>query len=528
MIKLTDARFLVLLQLIVYATLSHAEELPVMPGGPEKPNIILIVSDNQSSSLIGAYGNEDIKTPNIDRLAEQGAIFTNAFAASGVCSPTRATLLTGLLPSQTGVHNALPSDFSQESQGNWSAIQEFRNIPQTLSRSGYKTALIGKYHLGSHARSQLGFDYWLTFTSGHTKSFYNVEVVDNGEQYRVAEHLTDFWTKKAVDYINNQSLETPFFLMLAYNGPYMLPPTVIQPPSTRHKSWYSEHPPKLPQLPIHPYLENWARGEPPNSGMLNDSTHAWAAIRSLNNRTAIINTASETTMVDDGVGEVLKALQNRQIADNTLVIYTSDQGSAWGQHGLWGNSSWAYPFPVYDAHLKVPLIFYHPNRVKKGVKSTAIINQFDLFPTILDYIGHSDIRIKNTPGKSFVPLLDEESVNWDNTAFFEFITARGIRTDQWKYIKRFPDGPDELYEIVVDPEENNNLIRNDKLKPVVAQMKHRLSNFFNKYSDPKYDLWHGGSAKARLIEDYGKNHIFAERFPNWKPPFIENSVPFAE
>lgn len=494
----------------------------------KSPNVILIVSDNQSPSLIGSYGNKEIKTPNIDLLAQQGVQFNNAFAVSGVCSPTRATLLTGLLPSQTGVHNALPS-LAEKGHVSWSAIEEFRTIPQTLSQLGYRTALIGKYHLGSPFSPQLGFDEWVTFKSGHTKSFYDVEVIDNGKEYKVSEHLTDFWTKKAVDYIQRQSLDAPFFLLLAYNGPYMLPPTVNEVPRNRYADWYLKNKPNFPQHAVHPYLENWARGAAaPTEQMSNDSTHAWAAIRALNNEVAMINTASETTMVDDGVGDVMMALQKAGLDENTVVIYTSDQGSSRGEHGLWGNTSWAYPFPAYDSHLRIPLIIHHPEKIKDGFESSDTINQVDIFPTILDYIGRGDIEIKNTPGKSFLPILEGREKDWANIAFFEFMNVRGVRTADWKLIKRFPEGPNELYKVRSDPDEMNNLIEDENYRKVVVHLEKMIDTYYKKFANPKYDLWNGGTAKARLMEDYGKNHIFSERFPDWIPPLIEKNIPFQD
>ena len=179
------------------------------------PNIVLIISDNQSQSLLGTYGNSEILTPNIDQLAAEGIQFDRAFSVNGVCSPTRATLMTGLLPSQTGVHVALPTNVEV---ADWSAIEEFRNLPQTLKKVGYTTALVGKYHLGAHEKPQLGFDFWVTFPGGHTTTFYDEVVIDNGSTYRSPEHLTDFWTRRAVDFIEQQSNEQPFFLLLTYNG----------------------------------------------------------------------------------------------------------------------------------------------------------------------------------------------------------------------------------------------------------------------------------------------------------------------
>lgn len=259
---------------LIYSALLYVGLLQANEASNDRPNIILIVADNQSPSLLGAYGNSEISTPNIDQLAQQGILFSNAFASSRVCSPTRATLLTGLLPSQAGVHNALPPEYSAFGHEYWSAIEEFRTIPYTLSALGYKTALIGKYHLGSADTAQLGFDYWLTFPSGHTKSFFDVEVIDNSSRYTVKEHLTDFWTQKAVDYIGKQDAHTPFFMMLSYNGTYMLPPAVTQPSVNRHWQRYSEHTPTFPQLPVHPFLQNWAMATAaPTDEMQTDATH---------------------------------------------------------------------------------------------------------------------------------------------------------------------------------------------------------------------------------------------------------------
>ena len=180
----------------------------VLSAETARPNIILILSDNQSSTLLGTYGNQEIKTPNIDRLAQEGIRFNNAFAINGVCSPTRATLLTGLIPSQTGIHVALPSDINVPG---WSGIEEFRSLPQTLSEAGYHTGLVGKYHLGMPQTPQLGFKHWVTFPSGHTTTFYDQTVIDNGETYAVAGHLTDFWTEKALEFLAAQNEEPAFF-----------------------------------------------------------------------------------------------------------------------------------------------------------------------------------------------------------------------------------------------------------------------------------------------------------------------------
>jgi len=491
------------------------------------PNIVLIVSDNQSHSLLGTYGNDEILTPNIDQLAAEGIQFNHAFSVNGVCSPTRATLMTGLLPSQTGVHVALQMNVDVP---DWSAIEEFRNLPQTLKDAGYNTALVGKYHLGEYDKPQLGFDFWVTFPGGHTTTFYDEIVIDNGETFRSPEHLTDFWTERAIDFIEQQSDDKPFFLLLTYNGPYMLPPTVTMDPKTRHADYYTRNTPSFPQEPVHPYLENWASGRGPSGLMVKEGTTAWTAIGALNNKTAMVNTASETSMVDDGVGEVMAALKSQGLADDTLVIYTSDQGAAYGQHGLWGNTSWSFPFAAYNINMQVPLIFRHPNHIPAGVRNDRMINQVDFMPTLLEYVGFDDISIENSPGKSFAPMLSGDSIEWDDAIFFEFVTARSITTPKWKYVRRFPPSdPRELYDLSKDAGEYKNLIDSPDHADVIEALDVRLTAYFDQHADPQYDLWNGGTAKGRLLEEhYGRDDIFSDRFPGWRPPFVEKATPFHE
>ncbi len=512
------------IKLLVILFIPLVMNAPPLLSASARPNIILILSDNQSHSLLGTYGNKEIKTPNIDRLAKEGIRFNNAFAVNGVCSPTRATLLTGLIPSQTGIHVALPSDIDVP---DWSGIEEFRSLPQTLSEAGYNTGLVGKYHLGMPHNPQLGFKYWVTFPSGHTTGFYNQAVIDNGESYIVTGHLTDFWTKKALDFLSRQTSDKPFFLYLAYNGPYNLPPTVTMEPKNRHAAYYTRNTPSMPQEKIHPYLRNWAQaGRGPTSLMVKEGTTAWTAIEALNNRTAMINVASETAMVDDGIGELIQKLEELGIDDNTVMIYTSDQGASYGQHGLWGNTSWSFPFTAHNINMQIPLIVRHPGRIPIGIESDRFINQFDLFPTLLGYIGLDDKRIVNTPGEDFTPLLLGQNIDeWEDAAFFEFVTVRVIRTPRWKFMKRLDDDePNTLYDLSNDPEERVNLIDDPAYMNIVKELDRRLEDFFDEYGNDAYDLWKGGTAKGILLQKYyGRNDIFSSRFSDWKEPSLEKA-----
>ena len=354
-----------------------------------RPNIVIIMTDNQSPSLLGTYGNSEIRTPSIDRLAEEGLKFNRAFSVSGVCSPTRATFLTGLLPSQHGVHNALPD----RSRGggklmpeSWSAIQEFTNLPEALADLGYVTGLVGKFHLGTHESPQLGFDYWVTFGSGHTMDFYGTEIFDNGSVYTETGHMTDLWTRKAEAFIAKQSLDRPFFLFLSYNGPYMLPPVVLKEPRNAHVEYYRAAPPSMPQEPMHPNLMNMASRNKPSPVLFRVGFGGWPHLMTINNPQAMINLASEMSTVDDGIGRVMSTLKRHGFDSNTLVVFTSDQGSLYGQHGLWGNTSAWWPPTTYDENMRVPLIFRHPGRIDPGEETDLMVNQFDFLPTILDYV----------------------------------------------------------------------------------------------------------------------------------------------
>jgi len=516
------------MRLSLYLVLGLTVSFFVPAGAAERPNLLLIVTDNQSASLLGAYGNTEIRTPNIDRLARQGMLFERAYAASGVCSPSRASLLTGLMPSQHGVHNGLPQRIGVPG---WSGIEEFRTLPQTLSDAGYEAALVGKWHLGVSDTPQVGFEHWVTFLGGHTSSFVDAEIFDNGRSYNVeelGEHLTDFWTRRAVEFLRARESTRPFFLMLSYNGPYMLPPTVNEPPTNRFATTYEGVSLSMPQEPVHPYLRAWAKQNSFEMPGVVGGTWGWAAIDALNNRRAMLNVAAEMSMVDDGIGRVLAELENLGLDENTLVVFTSDQGSAFGQQGLWGNSSWGSPPPAYNSHMQVPLIFRDPGRIDAGKRRDMMIAQVDLLPTVLDYLGLADKEIADSPGRSFAPALKGESIEWKDEVFFEYITTRVVQTGKWKYTKRFADGPMELYDMENDPGETTNLAGDESRAAIAADLDARLERFFATYADPEFDVWKGGTGKALVFYGKSEDHVFVDAFPGWREPFIEKREPFRD
>src|SRR5262245_12358879 len=186
-------------------------------------NLVFILTDNQGAWTLGCYGNPDIRTPNIDRLAAEGMRFTRALSCNPVCSPTRATYLTGLIPSQHGVHSYLGGETPDAQMGPaaYDTIREFASLPKILKEAGYVCGLSGKWHLGANLHPQEGFTSWITMPVGSTFEFYDADVIENGQVRKEPRYLTDLWTERGIQFIE-QNKDRPFFLYLAYNGPYGL------------------------------------------------------------------------------------------------------------------------------------------------------------------------------------------------------------------------------------------------------------------------------------------------------------------
>lgn len=455
-------------------------------GAPaRRPNVVLILTDNHGAWTLGCYGNKDIRTPHIDRLAMQGTLFTRCFSSNAVCSPTRATLLTGLIPSQHGVHSYLRAGEPQLGPKAHSTIAEFRTLSAILAELGYFCGLVGKWHLGDNLRPQHGFRYWITMPHGHTATFYNAEVIEDGKIRREPTYLTDFWTEHGVRFIERNK-DRPFFLYLAYNGPYGLGASLLRPARNRHAAYYADKELKsFPREKVHPWL-------------FNNKEY-------INNPQAMRRYAAEISGIDDGVGRILDALDKHKLADDTLVIFTADQGLAGGHSGFWGMGDHTRPLTAYDWTMHVPLIYRQPGRIPDGKRADILVSNYDVLPTVLDQLGMKDKTPTKPalPGRSYADVLRGKVIEWDNTVFFEFENTRSIRTDQWRYIHRFPDGPNELYQLHKDPGERTNLIADSAHGAMQKQLHRRLEEFFDRYADPKYDLKRNGKSKTPLLSAKG-------------------------
>lgn len=492
--------------LAMFAGLAQAEQAPV--------NVLFILTDNQSASLLGTYGNPEIRTPNVDQLAAQGIKFNRAYAVNGMCSPTRATLMTGLMPSQHGIHNWLDDAMLKEWPQSWSAIAEFRTLPLTLKNRGYRTAMIGKWHLGQPWKASIGYQHWVTFTDGHTVDFWDNTVIENEQTYRVSDqHIVDFFTDKAVEYIEQQEDGKPFYLQLNYDGPYLNPPTNLGPARNRYYQQYVGAEFKsFPRVAFNQNMLSQLIDEDKKNPFLTGKLREAVAMH--NDPATMANVASQNTLVDDGVGKVLAALEKAGLDDNTLVIYSSDQGNFYGQHGLWEHTVVTTPSNLYETAMNVPLVMRHPKHIRAGQVSNDLIGQYDLPVTILDYLGVRDASFSGSPGKSFAPALGGRRYQSRDAIYFEQEESRGIRTQQYSYWKRLPGtGTNELYDMQQDPGQHNNVYDDPDYAGVIEKLDHQLTRFFADYSDPQYDLWRGGVAKGSVIRPEMFRRLYGD---DWK------------
>ncbi len=301
---------------LILATLAGlANSVSQAFAAEERPNLVLIMTDNHGPWTLGCYGNPEIRTPNIDRLAEHGTLFLNAFANNAVCSPTRASVLTGLMPCQHGVHRYL-SGPTQTGPQAYNTLEEFPTLPSMLVKNGYVAGLCGKWHLGDAINPHEGFSYWITKPAGHSRGFYDQEIVEAGKIHKEPAYLTDLWTEHGVRFIE-QNHDRPFFLYLTYNGPYGLGSAMREPIRNRYADYYAEHP--LKSFP-HPKPQPW-----------NYNYGTWIGDEQVKRKYA-----AEVSGVDDGVGRIMETLQKHDLTENTLVVFVADQGLAGGHAGYWG------------------------------------------------------------------------------------------------------------------------------------------------------------------------------------------------
>lgn len=434
----------------------------------KRPNIIFMLSDDQGAWAMGYAGNKHIITPNFNRLSAEGMTFSNSFCASPVCSPARATILTGKTPSQHGVQDWIRLGHYGEHAIDY--LKGFITYPEILKENGYECALSGKWHLGDVYAVKNRFpDHTYVHLKG-AGHYYNAPMVKNDELIYESKYVTDCIADDSIDYLNETvKTENPFYLSVHFTAP--------------HNPWVDgEHPKEILDLYEDCDFDDIPQGViRPNAVYRYNREDAKACLKGY---------YSAITAMDRAVGRIVAEVERLGMRDNTIIIFTSDNGFNCGHHGIWGKGNATMDLNMYETSIKVPLIISWPSVIKPGSKSEAMVSQYDYFPTLMELTGlENPYKEGETAGKSFAPILRGEEMEEHHAlvVYDEYGPVRMSRTKEWKYIHRYETGKHELYNLLKDPGEDNNLYGMPDTEPVVEEMRNILFEFYKKYSDPIND-----------------------------------------
>ncbi len=428
------------------------------------PNAVIFMTDDHGAWALGSYGCAEMHTPNLDRLAAGGARFTRAYAATPVCSPSRMTYLTGRLPSTHGVQDWLrPVDSFGPKTRRWLAGHP--TWSEILARDGYHLGMCGKWHMGEDEKAQAGFSFWATVPGGGG-TYRDPEFVKNGARARLEGFKTDLVGDAAIEFLD-QARGRPFCLLVPFYAPHT--PFDFQPDPYRHP--YDEARFScFPNADLHPWANPGLKSHHRNPR----SQHSYSAL---------------ITGVDANVGRIERRLHELGLRDNTLVVFTADQGWNAGHHGFWGKGNGTWPFNMHEESIRVPMIWNHPGRIAAGQVLAPLISSYDFFPTILDYLGVAAPADPTRPGHSYARLLRGPTGPWRDRLYFEYAFVRAVRTERLKYIERTEEWPSELYDLDADPGETRNLVDHPALRSRRDELRADLHRFFDTLGAPPLAGW---------------------------------------
>ena len=437
---------------------------------PARPNVLFVVSDDQGPWALGCAGNHEIRTPRLDRLAAGGTRFENFFCVSPVCSPARASLLTGDIPSSHGVHDWIRAGSMGPARIDYLEGQTL--ITDVVAARGYRCGLVGKWHLGASDAPRPHFVTWFAHQSG-MGPYYGAPMVDHDRPVVVDGYITEVLGDAAVAFVDDESSnESPFWLSLNFTAP--------------HYPWIDSHPKAYTDLYRDCLFES-CPDDPPHPWFIggNAAVERGRAQR----RDSLIGYFASVTAMDAAIGCVLDALDRSGLTQSTLVVFMSDNGMNVGHHGIWGKGNGTRPQNMYDTSVKVPCIFSQPGRVAAGRTSDALLSGYDVFPTVIEHLGLAYQPPRRQPGRSFEALLEGGSSSGHDelVVFDEYGPVRMVRTHEWKYVHRYPDGPHELFDMRADPGERTNLVDDPASANVVESLRQRLERWFTAFVDPARD-----------------------------------------
>lgn len=467
-----------------------------------KPNIVIILTDDHAFQTIGAYGSKYGATPNIDRIAKDGAVFNNAFVANSICAPSRAILLTGKYSHINGM---------RDNHDKFNASQDV--FPRRLKESGFQTAWIGKWHLDTYPD---GFDYW-NILPGQGQ-YYNPSLISmQGDTSRHEGYVTDVITNLTIDWLNKRDTSKPFCVIVGEKAPHRtwMPDTTdlgkfdhVKFPLP--KNFYDKYENRIAagmqdmsiektmklgydlkmksesDIAAAAFLKRMTPEQRKKWDSYYDSIEADFLKQNLTGNALtewkyqryMKDYLSTTLSLDRNIGKILEYLDKNDLAKNTIVVYTSDQGFYMGEHG------WFDKRFMYEESMRTPFIIRYPGVVKPGTISNQMVSNVDFAPTFLQAAGvHIPAEIQ---GKSLMTVLKDPKAMVRDAVYYHYyeypgehsvLKHFGIRTKRYKLI-RFYEYKDfwELYDLQSDPHEMKNLYGQKKYDTLILNLKDQLKN----------------------------------------------------
>lgn len=443
----------------------------------KKPNIIFIMSDDHASHAMSCYNSKINETPNIDRIANEGMKLNNTFCTNSICAPSRATILTGKYSHLNGVET-LDDNFDNTQL----------TFPKLLQKNGYKTAMIGKWHLGQGKKHQpTGFDYWNVLPG--QGDYVDPQMIEMGEKKKFKGYVTDLITDFSLDWIGkHKDNDDPFLLMCHHKAPHR--PWV---PNKKHADMYKDLEIPYPETFNDDYSNRSSAAENAEMRIDRDLVFGWDLKELPDREISMDNEKMKKwkyqkyikdylrciASIDDNVGRMLDYLDEEGLTDNTIIVYTSDQGFFLGDHG------WFDKRFFYEESLRMPFVIRYPEEINPETENNDIILNTDFAPTFLDFAG-LDIP-DEIQGKSFRKLLSQQSSESLRDVMYYHYSMYpsshnvyphyGVRTDRYKLIYYYDTGDNgewELFDLKTDPNEMNNQYNNPEYKETITRLKKKL------------------------------------------------------
>ena len=435
------------------------------------PNIVFILIDDLRWDDLGIAGHPFLKTPNIDRIGREGAHFRNAFITAPLCSPSRASFLTGQYAHTHGITDNVDRS---------AASHKLITFPLLLQRSGYTTAFIGKWHMGNDDSQRPGFDRWVSFKG--QGSYIDPEINEDGKELKANGYITDLLSGYAIEFIKRRH-DKPYLVYLAHKA---IHPEVMQHddgsvnladaerfiPAERHRSLFTGE-----KIPRRANAMRPPTGKPALERKIGDLPPLGANTATRDE--SVLGRLRSLIAIEEGVDEILKALKETDQLDNTVIVFTSDNGYFYGEHGLSVERRLAY-----EESIRMPLLIRYPKAIKAGTVRDEFALNIDLAPTLLELAGVTGPN--SMEGRSLVPLMKGAKTEWCKSFLIEYYSDKvfprirqmgykAVRNERWKYIHYFElEGMDELYDLKADPYEMKNIIRQPNAARIVEEMKREM------------------------------------------------------